>query len=160
MTGGPNKVGRFNIETHDFDLITIPVNPHYYEVWDIASGPDNAVWFAASFYSEESSPYNGEIGRIDDSTLAITEYHTGYAYSYPESIIEGSSSTMWYIDTDNGFNEFSITSHTSTEKYGWSDNDNLTSSPDGTLWSTIEYGSEIDHYDPDSKSRRHIHAER
>jgi streptogramin lyase len=114
----------------------------------IAVGPDGGIWF-----TEQSS--GSEIGRLDPSTHAITEYRvkSGSNENYkPTDIVTGPDGKLWITllgtgqvaqlntglaspDTDDGFTLYDLpTSGSTTEPEG------IVSAPNGDLY-VAEYGA-------------------
>ena len=108
----------------EYGGLTAGSNPY-----GITTGPDGALWF---------TEWNaGQIGRIDPTTHAVTEYG-GLTGGGPYGITTGSDGALWFAEYfGNQIGRIDPTTHAVTEYGGLTGSSNpygITSGPDGALW--------------------------
>jgi streptogramin lyase len=168
------KVGEINLSTHVISEFPI----HLCCIWPITSGPDGNVWWALgninptthviNTYGEPSASEDfgivagadgnlwfteyeaGQIGMINPTTHAVSEFPINNPGSSPDAITEGPDGNLWFTDdgniTGNSYiGTINPTTHAITEfpvtPYGIDAWDGITTGPDCNLWFTDNAGA-------------------
>jgi streptogramin lyase len=84
------SIGMFNPATQAESLFGPTTGNNGYPPWGITAGPDGDLWFAVQ---------SGQIGQINPTTDAITEYQVPYANSSPQGITTGPDGNLWFTDS-------------------------------------------------------------
>jgi streptogramin lyase len=133
---GPAEI---NPTTHVFNSFGQPTPSNDY---GIAAGADGNLWF---------TEYDaGQVGMINPTTHAVTEFAIPRSGPAPDAITAGPDGNLWFTDDgNNGTGSYigmiSPTTHAIAEfpatPYGIDAWDGITSGPDGNLWFTDNAGA-------------------
>jgi streptogramin lyase len=133
---GPSEI---NPTTHVFNSFGQPTPSNDY---GIAAGADSNLWF---------TEYDaGQIGMINPTTHAVTEFPIPRSGPAPDAITAGPDGNLWFTDDGNNgtgsyIGTISPTTHAITEfpatPYGIDAWDGITTGPDGNLWFTDNAGA-------------------
>jgi hypothetical protein len=91
-------VGRFSVTTHSSNFVAACSDPDW-----LTAGSDNGIWYTCHV--------DNKIGRIDRTTLVVTEYPVPDGYSFPDGIATSSDGALWvaFYDSPPGIARFSGT---------------------------------------------------
>ncbi len=127
--------------THD--ITEYPTPTPVSDPWGITSGPDGALWFTEANADQ--------IGRIDPTTHAITEYYISHG-SAPGEITSGPDGALWFtMHRLNQIGRIEPTTHAITKYAIHTANSNpqaITSGPDGAVWFAEFNANKIGRIDP------------
>src|SRR5262249_19231676 len=63
----------------------------------IVAGPDGNLWFTEIYFPPRQTGV-GQIGTINPTTHAVTDFTIPYANSYPRGITTGPDGNLWFAD--------------------------------------------------------------
>jgi uncharacterized repeat protein (TIGR01451 family) len=147
-----NQIGRINPTTHVITEFRTPTSqstsignsgsaPAY-----ITAGPDGNLWFTESG--------GNKIGRIDPTTLAITEFALPATFYNPSAIARGPDGNIWFVQTGaNQIGRINPTSGAVTEFQIPTANSytvGITGGADGNIWfiESAFHGNQIGRINP------------
>jgi hypothetical protein len=149
---GVSEIGMINPTTHAIAEFPVPTADTF--IPDITSGPDGNLWFIESTSvppgPEGGFGESGQIGMINPTTHAITEFPIPTGDAEPAGITAGRDGNLWFTEVRGYSTDVSQigminpTTHAITEFPTPTANPRLlggiTSGPDGDLWFTDQSG--------------------
>ncbi len=157
---GAGKLGMINPTTHAIAEFPVPTGGASLE--GITAGPDGNLWFITNGLNLLGNPVTAEIGEINPTTHAITEFalpttgttgkHGTSTSPNPYAITAGSDGNLWFTEFGgNKIGEINPATHAITEfptptttSGPWA----ITAGPDGNLWFTERADDKIGMINP------------
>jgi virginiamycin B lyase len=105
---------------------TVGAGPSHY-VYSVVNGPDNNIWF--------TEPFGNAVGRLNKTTMAITEFAVPTADSQPYNITVGPDNALWFFET-NGSKISRIDTSGVIQEFPWPGGlaFSVIRGPDNNLW--------------------------